>query len=115
MPIRHAACSRLRRSGRRFGIFVEFILFYNSDVKNCTPEFYEALFAYDWPGNVRELEHVIESAVVMLNNGDVLGVSDLPANVITAYQSAKQSLENRIKENAETADYFKVRKVEWES
>ena len=40
----------------------------------------KTLMAYDWPGNVRELESVIERAL-LLGEGDLIGVSDLPAPV----------------------------------
>ncbi|MCH7549634.1 MAG: sigma-54-dependent Fis family transcriptional regulator, partial [Candidatus Krumholzibacteriota bacterium] len=39
----------------------------------------ERLVAYEWPGNIRELENLIER-MVLLRNGDVLGVRDLPAD-----------------------------------
>jgi two-component system response regulator GlrR len=32
----------------------------------------QALLDYDWPGNVRELEHVIERAVVLSQDGDLI-------------------------------------------
>ncbi|MCC6807767.1 MAG: sigma 54-interacting transcriptional regulator [Deltaproteobacteria bacterium] len=40
-----------------------------------------ALCRYSWPGNVRELKNVIERAVVLLD-GDVIRVSDLPAEIL---------------------------------
>ena len=38
------------------------------------------LMLYRWPGNVRELIHLVEQAIV-LNEGNVIGVSDLPLSV----------------------------------
>ncbi|MEO5740239.1 MAG: sigma 54-interacting transcriptional regulator, partial [Vicinamibacterales bacterium] len=46
-----------------------------------------ALVNFAWPGNVRELQHVIERAVI-LTQGSLIGVDDLPDNV-TAALSAK--------------------------
>ena len=42
-----------------------------------------ALEHYGWPGNVRELIHVIEQSVV-LSDGDVIGVEDLPVRLLPA-------------------------------
>jgi DNA-binding NtrC family response regulator len=38
------------------------------------------LMRHRWPGNVRELIHLVEQAIV-LNEGDVIGISDLPLSV----------------------------------
>jgi len=43
----------------------------------------KALQQYAWPGNVRELIHVIEQSVV-LSDGDVIRVEDLPVRMQTA-------------------------------
>jgi two-component system, NtrC family, response regulator AtoC len=42
-----------------------------------------ALVNFAWPGNVRELQHVIERAVI-LTQGSLIGVDDLPDNVTAA-------------------------------
>jgi len=39
----------------------------------------DELVRYPWPGNVRELQNFIERAVI-LTNGDVLQLSELPSN-----------------------------------
>ncbi len=49
-----------------------------------------ALVDFAWPGNVRELQHVIERAVI-LTQGSLIGVDDLPDN-ITAAATAKSKL-----------------------
>ncbi len=46
--------------------------------RELTPEAARKLLDHDWPGNVRELQNCIERAVV-LSEGDVLRVADLPA------------------------------------
>lgn len=42
----------------------------------------KALMEYDWPGNVRELENAIERAVVLMPEDSVIGVEQLPAEVL---------------------------------
>jgi transcriptional regulator with PAS, ATPase and Fis domain len=44
----------------------------------------EALVTYDWPGNVRELQRVVERALA-LSREDVVGLSDLPAELTREY------------------------------
>jgi DNA-binding NtrC family response regulator len=50
-------------------------------MKTITKDAMTVLMRYDWPGNVRELENVIERAVI-LSEGDLLDVADLPERVI---------------------------------
>ncbi len=45
--------------------------------KRLSPEALELLRRYPWPGNVRELENLMERLVI-LTEGEVLGVADLP-------------------------------------
>jgi DNA-binding NtrC family response regulator len=45
------------------------------------------LEAYDWPGNVRELENLIERMVI-LSEGEILDVSDLPEHIHHSPQEA---------------------------
>ena len=52
-----------------------------------TPEALRALKEYPWPGNVRELENAIEYALV-INIDDVLGVDDLPIEIVQSRPSA---------------------------
>jgi transcriptional regulator with PAS, ATPase and Fis domain len=49
------------------------------------------LMAYPWRGNVRELEHVIESAMI-LSDGEVLAVGDLPRGFLGELVSGNESL-----------------------
>jgi DNA-binding NtrC family response regulator len=41
----------------------------------------EAIRSYHWPGNIRELAHVLERSVILCR-GEVLGVEDLPAEIL---------------------------------
>ena len=47
------------------------------ELKLVSREALQMLSAYDWPGNVRQLENVIERAVVMSGEREILCVSDL--------------------------------------
>ena len=58
----------------------------------------EAFKNYYWPGNVRELENVIQGLVVM-NDGDVIHASDLPA--LMRYSAASHKEINRTLDNVE--------------
>ncbi len=61
-----------------------FLLHFNGEFKKSvggfSPAAREALVAYPWPGNVRELRNAIERAV-LLGDGDVLDVGDLPLEI----------------------------------
>lgn len=43
-----------------------------------SPEMKNFLLKYQWPGNVRELEHVIESAITMLGEDQIIKTDHLP-------------------------------------
>jgi len=43
-----------------------------------SPEMKSFLMKYQWPGNVRELEHVIESAITMLGEDQIIKTDHLP-------------------------------------
>ena len=49
-----------------------------------------ALSEYEWPGNVRELRNAIESAVI-LSDGNVLRVRDLPGRILVAGRPGGES------------------------
>jgi two-component system response regulator HydG len=51
---------------------------HGKQVKHVTPEALRLLHNYRWPGNVRELFNVM-SQMVVLCEGEVLDVSDLPS------------------------------------
>ena len=50
----------------------------------------DALMAYSWPGNVRQLENVLMKTVV-LSQGEVLNIADLPVEVVGEQAAAGTS------------------------
>ncbi len=55
----------------------KFAKLYGREGLNLSPEAEEELLNYSWPGNVRELENVIERAVILCGDKDVVGRDDL--------------------------------------
>ncbi|RJP79275.1 MAG: sigma-54-dependent Fis family transcriptional regulator [Desulfobacteraceae bacterium] len=53
----------------------------NIAIKGYSPEFFEALQAYDWPGNVREFINTIESVVAESLDSPILVPYHLPVNI----------------------------------
>ncbi|GAA0121569.1 MAG: sigma 54-interacting transcriptional regulator [Clostridium argentinense] len=53
-----------------------FLSYYNSilskNVKSIDKEVIDRFFQYDWPGNIRELKNVIESAMNMIDDSEIL-------------------------------------------
>jgi DNA-binding NtrC family response regulator len=47
-------------------------------VLGIEPTALQALERYAWPGNIRELENVIERAIIMADDGEAIGLHDLP-------------------------------------
>ncbi len=54
---------------------------YQIGTKGFSPEFFDALMAYDWPGNVRELVNAIERAVTAAYNNPTLFPKHLPVEI----------------------------------
>jgi len=50
-------------------------------IQGLSPEALAALREYLWPGNVRELQNIIERSVVLVD-GPVIGLNDLPLDVL---------------------------------
>jgi len=69
----------------------EFNLKLGRRVRGIDRDALRVLMAYPWKGNVRELEHVIESGMI-LSDGDILTVGDLPRCVVGESGSASESL-----------------------
>jgi transcriptional regulator with PAS, ATPase and Fis domain len=47
-----------------------------------------AFARYRWPGNLRELRNVVE-AMILLGAGDILGLADLPSELVMALEGAE--------------------------
>ncbi len=46
-----------------------------------TPEALDALAMWTFPGNVRELKNIVERAVLLVDQGERIGVEHLPADL----------------------------------
>ena len=78
----------LRQRGDDIGLLAEFFASRAGREMGLTAgrfsaDTYQVLRHYNWPGNVRELQNVIRRAMA-LTADDVIGVDDLPDNVVTA-------------------------------
>jgi len=80
-------------------------------IDRITDEALDRLVAYAWPGNVRELENVIERAVI-LAEGDTIGLSDLPGNVVSpAADEASARGPLNLKQARRTAEIEVIRRA----
>jgi len=62
--------------------------------KSLTMSALRALQDYSWPGNVRQLENMIERAVVLNPDKELLGVSDLSPEIFQSESSKENELVN---------------------
>lgn len=60
---------------------VKFCERYELALKSVSPDFFEALLAYDWPGNVRELIQALEKAVLDARDETALIPRHLPEHI----------------------------------
>src|SRR5207244_574166 len=56
-----------------------------------SPEVLGLLQRYPWPGNIRELRNVVERAVLLCGTGDILRLSHLPAEKMTAHFAVRRA------------------------
>jgi DNA-binding NtrC family response regulator/tetratricopeptide (TPR) repeat protein len=56
----------------------------NKVLTDVTDEAMSFLQGYYWPGNVRELEKLVKRAVILADDGEVIGVQHLPPEVVRA-------------------------------
>jgi two-component system NtrC family response regulator len=54
---------------------------YKTGIKGFSPEFFDALIAYDWPGNVRELLSAMEWAITVARQEPTLFPKHLPTEI----------------------------------
>ena len=55
---------------------------YRKKIKGISPDLIDALINYSWPGNIRELEHILESAITMMDNGQIILPQHFPPSFI---------------------------------
>jgi len=60
----------------------------NKVLTDVTDEAMSLLQSYYWPGNVRELEKLVKRAVILADDGEVIGPQHLPAEVVRAPKDA---------------------------
>jgi two-component system response regulator AtoC len=77
---------------------------FNKRIHGLSPEALAALAGYHWPGNVRELQAIIERSVV-LSDGPVIGLDDLPLDVTVAPHRGRGRREEMLPLN-EASDAF---------
>jgi DNA-binding NtrC family response regulator len=70
--------------------FARRFTFYDSQVKEISPEALACLEAYDWPGNVRELENAIQRALA-LGSKNLIRTWDLPKKIYALSAKASQA------------------------
>ncbi len=56
---------------------------------HLSQEALQALVNYSWPGNIRELENVIERALVLTADGEIIGSEELPVRIINEKNSSQ--------------------------
>jgi two-component system NtrC family response regulator len=54
---------------------------YGEELKGFSPEFMDALCAYEWPGNIRELVNALESALAVASTEPTLFPKHLPEHI----------------------------------
>ncbi|HZU83812.1 MAG TPA: sigma-54 dependent transcriptional regulator [Polyangiaceae bacterium] len=84
-----------------------------TNIRGVSSEARKLLLEYAWPGNVRELENTVERAMV-LADGDVLQVGDLPERVREALDPVQVQLasgELSIKKTTATIELILIRRA----
>jgi transcriptional regulator with PAS, ATPase and Fis domain len=61
------------------------------NITGISSEALKRLVAYDWPGNVRELENAIEYALHLTDDGQSIGLEQLPVRVTGANEGVWNS------------------------
>ncbi len=77
---------------------------YQIGTKGFSPEFFDALMAYDWPGNVRELVNAIERAISDAYHEPTLFPKHLPLDL--RVKIARSSVKKEATPTAETSTAF---------
>jgi two-component system NtrC family response regulator len=67
---------------------------HGENIRGFSPDFLEALKAYDWPGNVRELVNALERVLAAAGNGATLFPKDLPPHI--RVKMARSAIVNKL-------------------
>ncbi len=89
----------LRERKEDIPLLTNFFITYYNNLINCkvravSPEVAELFMQYDWPGNVRELRHVMEYAMNMVEDEEIIGREHLSAlfnEQINQYQPEEET------------------------
>lgn len=74
---------------------------FQMNVKTVDHQVMSSFLSYDWPGNVRELEHIIEGAMNLVMDEDVIHYSHLPFQYRTKFQLKQhEHFENKASSDA---------------
>jgi two-component system NtrC family response regulator len=68
------------------------------EAKKFSPEFIDALAAYDWPGNIRELMNTLERAFTVAKNENVIFPTHLPTHI--RIKLAQETIKKHMPETA---------------
>src|SRR5262249_35932659 len=63
-------------------ILVEAATRHGKRVPSVAPRAFEALLRYEWPGNVRELQNELRRAVVLVADGEAIGLAHLSSRLV---------------------------------
>jgi DNA-binding NtrC family response regulator len=96
-----------------------FVAVYSRQIKKCVagidPEALRALERYAWPGNIRELENVIERAIIMAEPGELIGIHDLPDDLLApaAHEAPSNEPMHELKEAEREILLKALRECHW--
>ncbi|HYG15298.1 MAG TPA: sigma 54-interacting transcriptional regulator, partial [Bacteroidia bacterium] len=54
----------------------------NKSVEGFTPEVMTKFHNYNWPGNLREMKNVVKRAALLSQQGQMIGISELPVDML---------------------------------
>jgi two-component system response regulator AtoC len=66
---------------------------FKKKVKGFTEDAERILTSYQWPGNVRELKNIIERIMILHNDGEIISVESLPAEMRATANHEKRRIQ----------------------
>jgi len=60
-------------------------------VSGLTKSALKAIYDYDWPGNIREFENVLERALILVPNGELIDVPELSGSGVLPYPGQEEA------------------------